>query len=113
MNKITEGSKWKSEFDNKIVVLCSHEYGIMLKYIGNGRVHALSHEEFLDFFTPIPKIKKVFRLWKFLESNELTSKDKAEAVWNGYPQKLEGKTQEEMKDEYDLNDAWLVEEEIK
>ena len=111
--KITEGSKWKSASDNKVVVLYVHEEGIMYQFENSGMVHALSHEDFLKIFTPIPKIKKVFRLWKFLESNELTSKDKAEAVWNGYPQKLEGKTQEEMKDEYDLNDAWLVEEEIK
>ena len=114
MRKITEGSKWKIDgfIIREVRVLYVHEKGVMFEY-NDGMLMAYSIEEFLDRCTPIRKTHEVFRLWKFLESNELTSKDKAEAVWNGYPQKLEGKTQEEMKDEYDLNDAWLVEEEIK
>jgi len=111
MNKITEGSRWISEIGNKVVVVCVHEYGIMLKYIGNGRVHALSHEDFLDFFTPLPKTHKVFRLWKYLEDENFTSKNKAQAILHGRYLESEGKTK--FATQTILDDNWLVEEEIK
>ena len=112
MNKIIErGSKWKSEFDNKVEVLYVHEKGVMFEY-NDGSVEAYSKEEFLDRCTPIRKTHKVFRLYKFLEDEFLTSKEKADLVFSGWAQELEGKTYKEASYKL-LHDNWLVEEEIK
>jgi len=59
-----------------------------------------------------PKTKKVFRLYKFLEDEFLTSKEKADLVFSGWAQELEGKTYKEASYKL-LHDNWLVEEEIK
>ena len=109
MNKITEGSKWKSEFDNKVEVLYVHEKGIMFEY-NDGSVEAYSIEEFLDRCTPFPKTRKVFRLYKLLEDKNYTSKDKAHAILHGQYLESEGKTK--FATQTILDDNWLVEEEI-
>ena len=59
-----------------------------------------------------PKTRKVFRLYKFLEDEFLTSKEKADLVFSGWAQELEGKTYKEASYKL-LHDNWLVEEEIK
>ena len=58
------------------------------------------------------RTKKVFRLYKFLEDEFLTSKEKADLVFSGWAQELEGKTYKEASYKL-LHDKWLVEEEIK
>ena len=108
MNKITEGSQWKDEIGIEIEVLHVHEEGVMFKYEGDV-LDAYSKEDFLEDFTPLPKTHKVFRLYKFLEDKNFTSKDKARALLSDWPLESEGKTKEEMPN-YTLNDDWLVEE---
>ena len=111
MNKITEGSKWEDETGIEIEVLHVHEEGVMFKYKGD-LLDAYSKENFLEYFTPLPKTHKVFRLWKFLEDENFTSKEKTISILSDWPLESEGKTKEEMPN-YTLNDDWLVEEEIK
>jgi len=110
MNKITEGSKWENETGIEIEVLRVHEEGVMFKYEGDV-LDVYSKEDFLEYFTPLPKTHKVFRLWKYLESGHATSEYKARAILNGWVQECEGKTQKEA--DYYLFTNWLVEEEIK
>jgi hypothetical protein len=115
MNKITEGSKWKTVYNINIVVLAVHEEGIMYKYNNEsdniGLIAAMFKEDFLDFFTPLPKTRKVFRLYKLLEDKNYTSKDKAHAILHGQYLESEGKTK--FATQSILDDNWLVEEEIK
>ena len=110
MRKITEGSKWKMNGGNEVKVLYAHEEGIMYRY-NSGLVMAKSYEDFLKIFTPIRKTHKVFRLWKFLEDENFTSKDKAHAILHGQYLESEGKTK--FATQSILDDNWLVEEGIK
>ena len=110
MNKITEGSQWKDEIGIEIEVLHVHEEGVMFKYEGDV-LDAYSKEDFLEYFTPLPKTHKVFRLWKFLEDENFTSKNKAQAILHGRYLESEGKTK--FATQTILDDNWLVEEEIK
>ena len=113
MNKITEGSKWEDETGIEIEVLHAHEKGIMFKYEGD-LLDAYSKEDFLEYFTPLPKTHKVFRLWKYLEDGLISSKVKAINIRNGWPLELEGKTQEEIGElGYEFSHNGIVEEEIK
>ena len=113
MNKITEGSKWEDETGIEIEVLRVHEEGVMFKYEGD-LLDAYSKEDFLEYFTPLPKTHKVFRLWKYLEDEDLTSEQKLVAIKSGWTERWEGKTAEEI---FVLGCIvhynWLVEEEIK
>lgn len=73
------------------------------------------------FFTTLWQRKetvKVFRMLKFIEDNMNGDKDTKEllvkALISGWPQKCEGKTEEEMLTlGYGSCEDWLVEEEVK
>ena len=52
----------------------------------------------------------MFRVWKFLEDDTLTSKQKATSILQRWPQESDGKKLEELYNV--LSKAWFVEEEV-
>ena len=110
--KIKEGRKYISKRGHiKVEVLFVHEAGILYKLSEDDFVSGCSTEVFLEMYKPITT-PKVFRVWKFLEYDTMTSKQKANSLLQGWPLKLEGKTKEEIYPMVAMNpiDDWFVEE---
>ena len=113
--EIKEGRKFISKYGNKVEVQGVHEAGIFYRSLeGNRLVNGVSTDEFRKIFKPITT-HEVFRVWKFLEDDMLTSKQKATRILQGWPQELDGKTVEEMYLMFInlyVNKDWFVEEEV-
>ena len=110
--EIKAGRKFKSKYGYKVEVLSVHEAGILYKLSEDDFVSGCSTEVFLEMYKPIKH--EVFRVWKFLEYDTMTSKQKANSLLQGWPLKLEGKTKEEIYPMVAMNpiDDWFVEEEV-
>ena len=110
--KIKEGRKYISKRGHiKVEVLFVHEAGILYKLSEDDFVSGCSTEVFLEMYKPIKH--EVFRVWKFLEDDTLTSKQKATSILQRWPQKSDGKTLEEMRHMFIslyVSKAWFVEE---
>ena len=88
-----DGYWWKKEFDEKGCVI----------YYENSNGKIVDNR-------PKTKTKKVFRLWKYLEDADVSSRAQAVNVLHGWPQYCEGKTEKELTG-YFISPDWLVEEE--
>jgi len=91
-----DGYLWKKEFDDKGCVIYYEK--------SNGKIvdHRPKNK---------PKTKMVFRLWKFLEDQNLTSRAQAVNILHGWVQECEGRTREEIgKSGFYVDDSWFVEE---
>jgi len=108
--KIKEGRKYISKRGHiKVEVLFVHEEGgVLYKLSENDFVSGCSTEVFLEMYKPIKH--EVFRVWKFLEDDTLTSKQKATSILHRWPQEADGKKKEELYNV--LNKDWFVEEEV-
>ena len=106
--KIKAGRKFKDKYGHtKVEVLYVHEEGgVLYKLSKNGFISGCSAEAFLEMYKPIKH--EVFRVWKFLEDDAMTSKQKAICILQEWPQKSDGKTLEELYNV--LSKAWFVEE---
>jgi hypothetical protein len=114
--KIKAGRKFKSNYGHiKVEVLFVYEEGgVLYKLSKNGFISGCSAEAFIEMYKPITT-HKVFRVWKFLEDDTLTSKQKETWILQGWPQKSDGKTLEEMHHMFmnlHVSKAWFVEEEV-
>jgi len=110
--EIKAGRKYISKHGHiKVEVLFVHEAGVLYKLSEDDFVSGCSTEVFLEMYKPIKP--EVFRVWKFLEYDTMTSKQKANSLLQGWPLKLEGKTKEEIYPMVAMNpiDDWFVEEE--
>jgi len=109
--KIKAGRKFKDKYGHtKVEVLCVHEEGgVLYKLSKNGFISGCSAEAFIEMYKPITT-HKVFRVWKFLEDDTLTSKQKATSILQRWPQESDGKKLEELYNV--LSKAWFVEEEV-
>ena len=114
--KIKSGRKFKDKYGHtKVEVLCVHEEGgVLYKLSENGFISGCSAEVFLEMYKPITT-HKVFRVWKFLEDDTLTSKQKATSILQRWPQESDGKKLEELYNVFKarpLDKAWFVEEQV-
>jgi hypothetical protein len=113
--EIKKGRKFKDKYGHtKVEVLFVHEEGgVLYKLSENGFISGCSTEVFLEMYKPIKH--KVFRVWKFLEDDTLTSKQKATSILQRWPQESDGKKLEELYNVFKarpLDKAWFVEEEV-
>ena len=110
--KIKSGRKYISEHGHiKVEVLFVNGAGVIYKdFEEYSIISVVSTEAFLETFKPITT-HKVFRVWKFLECDTLTSKQKATSILQRWPQESDGKTKEELYNV--LSNDWFVEEEIR
>ena len=110
--EIKEGRKYISEHGHiKVEVLFVNGAGVIYKdFEEYSIISVVSTEVFRTMFKPIKH--EVFRVWKFLEDDTLTSKQKANSLILGWPQELDGKTKEEahLIVLVDPTDCWFVEE---
>ena len=117
--KIKEGRKFKSNYGHiKVEVLFVYEEGeyggVIYKLSENDFINGCSTDEFRRRFKPITT-HKVFRVWKFLEDDTLTYKQKENSLIQRWPQESDGKTLEEMHHMFislHVSKAWFVEEEV-
>ena len=113
--KIKSGRKFKDKYGHiKVEVLFANGAGVLYKLSENGFISVVSTEAFLETFKPITT-HKVFRVWKFLEDDAMTSKQKAICILQEWPQKSDGKTLEEMHHMFmslHVSKVWFVEEEV-
>ena len=112
--KIKEGRKFKSNYGHiKVEVLFVYEEGeyggVIYKLSENDFINGCSTDEFRRRFKPITT-HKVFRVWKFLEDDTLTSKQKATSILHRWPQEADGKKLEELYNV--LGNDWFVEEQV-
>ena len=109
--KIKSGRKFKDKYGHiKVEVLFANGAGVLYKdFEEYSIISVVSTDEFRKIFKPITT-HKVFRVWKFLECDTLTSKQKATSILQRWPQKSDGKTIEELYNV--LSNDWLVEEEV-
>jgi len=113
--EIKEGRKYISKHGHiKVEVLFVHEEGgVLYKLSENDFISGCSTEVFLEMYKPIKH--EVFRVWKFLEDDAMTSKQKAICILQEWPQKSDGKTLEEMHHMFmslHVSKVWFVEEEV-
>ena len=108
--EIKEGRKYISEHGHiKVEVLFVNGAGVIYKdFEEYSIISVVSTEVFRTMFKPIKH--EVFRVWKFLEDDTLTSKQKATSILQRWPQKIDGKTKEELYNV--LSNDWFVEEEV-
>ena len=114
--EIKAGRKYISKHGHiKVEVLFVSGAGVLYKDFEEYSIISLvSTEAFRTMFKPIKiKTPEVFRVWKFLEYDTMTSKQKANSLLQAWPLKLEGKTKEEIYPMVAMNpiDDWFVEEE--
>ena len=115
--EIKAGEMFKSNYGHiKVEVLFVYEEGeyggVIYKLSENDFINGCSTDEFRRRFKPITT-HKVFRVWKFLECDTLTSKQKATSILQRWPQESDGKTLEEMHHMFmslHVSKAWFVEE---
>ena len=116
--KIKSGRKFKSKYGHiKVKVLFVYEEGeyggVIYKLSENDFINGCSTDEFRRRFKPIKH--EVFRVWKFLEDDAMTSKQKAICILKEWPQKSDGKTLEELRHMFmnlHVSKAWFVEEQV-
>ena len=110
--EIKEGRKFKSKHGHtKVEVLFVNGVGVIYKdFEEYSIIRVVSTDEFRKIFKPITT-HEVFRVWKFLECDTLTSKQKATSILQRWPQESDGKTLEELYNV--LSNDWFVEEEIR
>jgi hypothetical protein len=113
--EIKAGRKYISKHGHiKVEVLFVNGAGVIYKdFEEYSIISVVSTEEFLEMYKPIKH--EVFRVWKFLEDDAMTSKQKATWILQGWPQELDGKTVEEMYLMFInlyVNKDWFVEEEV-
>ena len=111
--EIKEGRKFKSNYGHiKVEVLFVYEEGeyggVIYKLSENDFINGCSTDEFRRRFKPIKH--EVFRVWKFLEDDTLTYKQKENSLNQRWPQESDGKKLEELYNV--LSKAWFVEEEV-
>jgi len=108
--EIKEGRKYISEHGHiKVEVLFVNGAGVIYKdFEEYSIISVVSTEAFRTMFKPIKH--EVFRVWKFLEDDTLTSKQKATSILQRWPQESDGKTKEELYNV--LSNDWFVEEEV-
>ena len=108
--KIKSGRKFKDKYGHtKVEVLCVHEEGgVLYKLSENGFISGCSTKVFLEMYKPIKH--EVFRVWKFLEDDTLTYKQKENSLNQRWPQESDGKKLEELYNV--LSKVWFVEEEV-
>ena len=113
--KIKSGRKFKDKYGHiKVEVLFANEAGVLYKLSENGFISVVSTEAFLETFKPITT-HKVFRVWKLLEDDTMTNKQKAICILQEWPQKSDGRTIEELYNVGTippLSNDWFVEEEV-
>ena len=111
--EIKAGRKFKSKDGTKVEMLFIYEEGehggVIYKLSENGFISGCSAEVFLEMYKPITT-HKVFRVWKFLEDDTMTNKQKAICILQEWPQESDGKTLEELYNV--LSNDWFVEEEV-
>ena len=108
--EIKAGGKFKSKHGHiKVEVLFVNGAGVIYKdFEEYSIISVVSTEAFRTMFKPIKH--EVFRVWKFLEDDTLTSKQKATSILQRWPQEFDGKTKEELYNV--LSNDWFVEEEV-
>ena len=114
--EIKEGRKYISKHGHiKVEVLFVHEEGgVLYKLSENDFISGCSAEVFLEMYKPITT-HKVFRVWKLLEDDTMTNKQKAICILQEWPQKSDGRTIEELYNVGTippLSNDWFVEEEV-
>ena len=116
--KIKSGRKFKSKYGHiKVKVLFVYEEGeyggVIYKLSENDFINGCSTDEFRRRFKPIKH--EVFRVWKFLEDDTLTYKQKENSLIQRWPQESDGKTLEEMRHMFmslHVSNDWFVEEQV-
>ena len=110
--EIKAGRKFISKYGNKVEVLFVYEEGILYRECNeNGSVNGCSKYDFQKIYKPIKH--EVFRVWKFLEDDAMTSKQKENSLNQRWPQESDGKTLEEMHHMFmslHVSKVWFVEE---
>ena len=113
--KIKAGRKFKSKDGTKVEVLSDHAVGIIYRECEKYRlVNGCWTDEFRRRFKPITT-HKVFRVWKLLEDDTMTNKQKAICILQEWPQKSDGRTIEELYNVGTippLSNDWFVEEQV-
>ena len=114
--EIKAGRKFKSKYDHtKVEVLFILEVGIIYRECNeNSSVSGCSIEAFIETYKPITT-HKVFRVWKLLEDDTMTNKQKAICILQEWPQKSDGRTIEELYNVGTippLSNDWFVEEQV-
>ena len=113
--EIKEGEMFKSKDGTKVEVLSVHEAGILYRECEKYRfVNGCSKDNFPKIYKPITT-HKVFRVWKFLEDDTLTYKQKENSLIQRWPQESDGKTLEEMRHMFmslHVSNDWFVEEQV-
>jgi len=114
--EIKAGRKFKDKYGHtKVEVLFILEVGIIYRECNeNSSVSGCSIEAFIETYKPITT-HKVFRVWKLLEDDTMTNKQKAICILQEWPQKSDGKTLEEMHHMFislHVSKAWFVEEQV-
>jgi len=114
--KIKAGRKFKDKYGHtKVEVLFILEVGIIYRECNeNSSVSGCSIEAFIETYKPITT-HKVFRVWKLLEDDTMTNKQKAICILQEWPQKSDGRTIEELYNVGTippLSNDWFVEEEV-
>ena len=114
--KIKAGRKFKDKYGHtKVEVLFILEVGIIYRECNeNSSVSGCSIEAFIETYKPITT-HKVFRVWKLLEDDTMTNKQKAICILQEWPQKSDGRTIEELYNVGTippLSNDWFVEEQV-
>ena len=114
--EIKAGRKFKDKYGHtKVEVLFILEVGIIYRECNeNSSVSGCSIEAFIETYKPITT-HKVFRVWKLLEDDTMTNKQKAICILQEWPQKSDGRTIEELYNVGTiptLSNDWFVEEEV-
>ena len=114
--EIKAGRKFKDKYGHtKVEVLFILEVGIIYRECNeNSSVSGCSIEAFIETYKPITT-HKVFRVWKLLEDDTMTNKQKAICILQEWPQKSDGRTIEELYNVGTippLSNDWFVEEQV-